>query len=169
MTMVAGRPLSLPRLPETKTVRPGGEQGVVGALFHRTLITVDLLGRQGPVGTGVLLGGVAHAGGAEFGADRLDGGPPLRGHPTGEFAHPVDALGADDDAAAACAVFVVEGAVGVDHRGQPQRQGAQVFRRGFGGRAGQVGFHFRAQFRVYPLGQALLAPNSRGLSRAMTR
>ena len=112
----------------------------MAALGGAALIGADLLLTRGPTDTRVFVVGVAHAGGGEFGQDRLQCGAGFGGQGAVQGAHAVAALRAQGQAALGAAGAFLVVAVGVQDRQQMGGQGAVLLGGELGGQAGQVCF-----------------------------
>jgi hypothetical protein len=95
-----------------------GLEGVVVALGDGAVVVEDLGFGGGAADARVLVGGVAHAGGSQFGEEGFEGGAQFGGDGGADRAHPVGALTAHPKTAASLAVPVGEISIGVEHGDQ---------------------------------------------------
>src|SRR5882757_8780132 len=109
--------------------------------------------RRGAAGAWLVVGGVAHAWGGEFGEDGVEGGPGFGGEVSADGAHAVDVLAADGDAAPAGPVVLGEVPVGVEAVGEGVGQLGEFVGAVLAGQSGQLGFGFVAGLDVDEIGQ----------------
>ena len=111
-----------------------------------------------PSTTGVVVIGVAHAGGGQLGQHRLPAGARLRRQPSTQARHPVGLLIAEHQPAHARPVVVGVGAVGIEAVHQAPGQLGELVGPELGGLNGQVFFGVHTGLEVDGLGQLVEKP-----------
>ncbi len=130
-----------------------GQQPVVVSLAFRAGVALGGIVGCRSVDHRALVVRVAHARGGQLGQHRIQRRAGFRGQPAAKPRHPVEALLAHGDAAAAGAVVIAEGAVGVEAVHQPLSQFGQLVGAELGGQPGQMDFGFASGLAVDVGGQ----------------